>query len=84
MEDQKILTDEKLPVNLCRLSNFVLRFQLEIVDSRRLQVKMGQKGKSWSAVVANQTRKRKNYRQLEVRESQVEILRVESEHPRVG
>ena len=45
MEDQKILTDEKLPVNLCRLSNFVLRFQLEIVDSRRLQVKMGQKGK---------------------------------------
>ena len=45
MEDQKILTDEKLPVNLCRLSNFVLRFRLEIVDSRRLQVKMGQKGK---------------------------------------
>ena len=41
MEDQKILTDEKLPVNLCRLSNFVLRFQLEIVDSRRLQEKMG-------------------------------------------
>ena len=81
MEDQKILTGEKLPVNLCRLSNFVLRFQLEIVDSRRLQVKMGQKGK---AVVANQTRKRKNYRQLEVRESQVEILRVKSEHPRVG
>ena len=57
MEDQKILTDEKLPVNLCRLSNFVLRFQLEIVDSRRLQVKMGQKGKVGEQ--SSQTRREK-------------------------